>query len=392
MRRHVVACGCLLALALALLAGCRSGTGRTGSLAGTVQEAATNAPIGDAEVTVGAATARTDARGSFTIDELEVGDRSATVTAPGYHTLTKTIPIEAGDNTVVFELRPVGDVDGGAMDGPVGDAPLQYDAAPARRRPERRRRLHRATTARRVRERRVLLPGPVLRQLLRRLLTRLPGDLRLHQRALRLRQRLLQRPHLLLRVLRRGDLRRQHLLLRVLHGGGCCAEAQYCIDSSAYSYSQCRATCGNLTSAARYNNDCCQQQLRLRVLRRRELRRHVVHLRLYRLQPVLRVRPVLHQLQRLQLLRLPVDLRGHQRAVLLERRLLPHHPLLLVRLLRSVVRRRRDRVHGGLLGRRRLLLDRALLPRLLQRGHDDLSGTCGSGVPALHHGQRLQQR
>jgi hypothetical protein len=128
MRRRAVTWGCLLLLAptlFALHAGCRSTSISTGSLAGTVRDAATNDPIEGAEVAVGAAATLTDAGGRFTLDELELGDRPFTVTATGYQVLKKTVTIEAGDNTVVFELLPHARTDGGLPQ----DAPVQHDAA-----------------------------------------------------------------------------------------------------------------------------------------------------------------------------------------------------------------------------------------------------------------------
>jgi hypothetical protein len=125
MRCRVVACGCLLALALALHAGCRSSSDQTGRLTGTVRDSTTKSPIDNAEVTVGAATAFTDSRGAFLMEELEVGERSATVAAAGYHTLTKAVTIDAGNNTAVFDVVRLGNTDGGQTDGPQSDGPQQ---------------------------------------------------------------------------------------------------------------------------------------------------------------------------------------------------------------------------------------------------------------------------
>jgi hypothetical protein len=131
MRRCAVTWGCLLLLAPALLAlhaGCRSTSVSSGSLTGTVRDAATNGPIENAEVAVGAATTLTDAGGRFTLDELELGDRPFTITATGYQILKKTVTIEAGENTVVFELLPHARTDGGLADGAAHDGPQQQDA------------------------------------------------------------------------------------------------------------------------------------------------------------------------------------------------------------------------------------------------------------------------
>ena len=130
MRRRAARCGCLLVLAalFAVHAGCRSTSDHTGTLAGTVRDAASKTPIDNATVTIGAATAYSDPAGHFTMEELEVGNRSVTVEAPGYQTLTKTVPIQAGDTSEVFELQPLGANDGGATDGPVQQDGGQQDA------------------------------------------------------------------------------------------------------------------------------------------------------------------------------------------------------------------------------------------------------------------------
>ena len=194
MRRCAVTCGCLLVLALALLAvhaGCRSTTGRTGSLEGTVRDAVTTAVIDDAEVTVGAATARTDARGQFTMDEIDVGDRPVTVTAPGYRTLTQTVTIQAGDNTVDLELiRLGGGTDGGLADGPKGDGP----------RPD----------------------GPVQHD----------GG-------------------------QDGPSCAGNSCTYGYAYGQCCAAAPYCANYSGASSLVCRSTCGALNERCGYHTDCC---------------------------------------------------------------------------------------------------------------------------------------
>jgi hypothetical protein len=199
MSRRRITSSCLLVASLAViagLAGCRTAA-ETGKLAGTVQDERTGDPIEGAEVTVGAATALTAARGQFTMEELEVGDRPATVTAPGYHTLTKTIPIKAGENTVVLELRRLGDIDGGAMDGPATDAPSQRDGGQRD-----------AAQSDAPQSDAGVCTGTYCSA--------------------------------------------------GYANGGCCASAQYCVNYYGASSLVCRATCGSTNERCAYNTDCCQ--------------------------------------------------------------------------------------------------------------------------------------
>jgi len=117
----------LAALWLVAPAGCRPTSGFTGSLTGTVQDLASAAVIPRAEVTMGAASARTDDDGQFVFEDLPIGNLLALVSAPGYRTQTQTVVIEVGDNRVVFKLRRQVLGDGGVGDGPAGDGPAPRD-------------------------------------------------------------------------------------------------------------------------------------------------------------------------------------------------------------------------------------------------------------------------
>jgi Carboxypeptidase regulatory-like domain len=67
------------------------------SVTGTVVDAATNAPIAGALVTIDTIlTATSDASGKFTIDKVPSGIADYAVTATGYKTLTSSATIEPG--------------------------------------------------------------------------------------------------------------------------------------------------------------------------------------------------------------------------------------------------------------------------------------------------------
>jgi hypothetical protein len=117
MRRRVRIGGLIvLASLLAAHAGCRSTSDQTGTLVGTVKAAVSKSPIDNARITIGEATAYSDEAGLFRMEELTLGDRSVTIEAPGYHALTKTVAIKAGENTELFELQLEGASDGGASE------------------------------------------------------------------------------------------------------------------------------------------------------------------------------------------------------------------------------------------------------------------------------------
>jgi protocatechuate 3,4-dioxygenase beta subunit len=84
----------------------------TGSVAGTVTNQQGD-PIADATVDIGAQTAQTDADGQYTIDGIDTGARTLTVTTPDGAERTTTIDIVAGelaDGSVTFDQ--VGSVTG----------------------------------------------------------------------------------------------------------------------------------------------------------------------------------------------------------------------------------------------------------------------------------------
>jgi Carboxypeptidase regulatory-like domain len=79
------------------------------SVSGTVVDAATNAPIPGATVTIDVVnTAQTATNGSFTIGNLPGGPADCSVSAPNYVTRTNdwcTMPLPAGQTTNVGQIK-----------------------------------------------------------------------------------------------------------------------------------------------------------------------------------------------------------------------------------------------------------------------------------------------
>ncbi|HEY3352912.1 MAG TPA: carboxypeptidase regulatory-like domain-containing protein [Polyangia bacterium] len=141
----------LLALTFALAAvttlgaaGCRSGTrAAAASLAGTVLDAATLAPVGGAAVTLAGHQATSDGDGKFFFGDLAVGRFPLDITAAGYRPYAAVVDVVAGLNTQgPIRLERAGDggvpddggarADGGGPDGGPGpDGPATQCDSPS---------------------------------------------------------------------------------------------------------------------------------------------------------------------------------------------------------------------------------------------------------------------
>jgi len=91
----------------------------TGSMTGTVRDAATGATIAGATVTDGTRSATSDANGGYTIANVPAGTCTVTATAIGYNGASQSVQVTAGQiSTANFALSPAT----GAIAGTVRDA------------------------------------------------------------------------------------------------------------------------------------------------------------------------------------------------------------------------------------------------------------------------------
>jgi len=91
----------------------------TGSITGVVTDAATDAPLAGATVTVGSVASSVDATGAYVLSGLAQGTYSVSVTAAGHMPASEAVPITPGQTaTADFALQPMT----GAIKGVVRDA------------------------------------------------------------------------------------------------------------------------------------------------------------------------------------------------------------------------------------------------------------------------------
>ena len=83
----------------------------TGTVSGTVTDSSTGTPIAGATVTADGNPAITDTNGEYSIPDLIPGDYTVEASAAGYHVVSKSATVAAGETTIIdFQLEPLPEV------------------------------------------------------------------------------------------------------------------------------------------------------------------------------------------------------------------------------------------------------------------------------------------